>query len=95
MKTIILDIKRPATVDRMEIDLPAFTKLGNSYYCVTGEKTGVQINAFPSISCYSIHNMTERDVMGAFDWEAQTISKEDFEKVLDTAYNSINRALNI
>jgi hypothetical protein len=95
MKTILIDIKRPATVDRMEIDLPAFTKLGNSYYCVTGEKTGVQVNAYPSIRCYSIHNMTERDIHSAFDWEAQTISKKDFEKVLDAAYNSINHALNL
>jgi hypothetical protein len=95
MKKIIIDIQRPATVDRLEVELPAFTKLGNSYFCVTGESTGVQINEYKSIRCYSIHNMTKRDVGIAFDWEAETITKAEFEKALNTAYDSINYALNL
>ena len=94
MNKIIIDLKRPATVDRVEIDLPAFTKFNNSYYCITGLNEGIQINAYPSINCYSISTITGREFDRAFDWDSETISREDFEKMLDVAYNRINRVLN-
>jgi hypothetical protein len=39
--------------------------------------------------------MNKRDVGLAFDWEAETITKADFEKALNAAYDSINYALNL
>ena len=94
MNRIIVDVKRPATVDRLEIELPFFAKLRNKYYCITNPNEGVQINSYPSINCYTLSTITEREFNDAFDWEAETLSKEDFEKVLNAAYDSINRVLN-
>jgi hypothetical protein len=92
--TIIVELKRPATVDRVEIELPLFSKLGNKYFCITSANHGVQINAYPSIDCYTLSSISEREFTEALDWEAETITKEDFEKVLDKAYLNINKILN-
>lgn len=92
--SIIIEVKRPATVDRVEIELPVFAKLRNKYYCITSANHGVQIGCYPSIDCYTLSTITEREFNEAFDWEAITVSKEEFEKTLNAAYDSINRVLN-
>jgi hypothetical protein len=93
-KSIIVEVKRPATVDRVEIELPLFSKFGNKYYCITSANEGVQINAYPSINCYTLSSITEREFGEALDWDVETITKQEFEKVLDKAFMNINKILN-
>jgi len=90
MKSITVKLKRPATVDVIEFELPHFSKKGNIYFAIINPLEGVEVSTWPRIDAQMINIMRNpSQIEQAFDWETEASSREEFMAVYNAAIESI------
>lgn len=90
MKTMTIELERPATLEVLEFELPYFAKHGNTYYAVLDPLEALRIIYYGSIDAPLIDVVRHSSsVKQAFAWEAEPVSREDFFRVYNDAINSV------
>ncbi len=90
MKTMTVELERPATLEVLEFELPYFSKLHNCYYAVLDPLEALRIVYWGSIDAPLIDVVRHASsVKQAFAWEAEPVSREEFFRVYNEALNSV------
>lgn len=91
MKTMIIELERPATLEVIEFELPYFAKFGHCYYAVLDPLEALRVYLFPNSFAPMIdvcrHNAS---IKNAFAWDAQPIDRDEFFRVYNEALLAMN-----
>jgi hypothetical protein len=91
MKTMTIELERPATIEVLEFELPYFAKFNNCYYAVIDPLEALRVYNFSSIKAPMIDIVRHSSsVKQAFAWEAEPIEREEFFRVYNEALLAIN-----
>jgi hypothetical protein len=91
MKTITIELERPATLEVLEFDLPYFAKLHNCYFAVIDPLEALRVYNFTWLKAPMIDIVRQSaSVKQAFSWEAEPIDSEEFFRVYNEALLAIN-----
>ena len=91
MKTMTIELERPATIEVLEFELPYFAKFNNCYYAVIDPLEALRVVYWPTIDAPLIDVVRHASsVKQAFAWEAEPVSREEFFRVYNEALLAIN-----
>lgn len=91
MKTMTIELERPATIEVLEFELPYFAKLHNCYYAVLDPLEALRVYNFSWLKAPMIDIARQSaSVKQAFAWEAEPIDREEFLGVYNEALLAIN-----
>ena len=90
MKTMTIELERPATLEVIEFELPYFAKFNACYYAVIDPLEALRVVYWPTIDAPLIDVVRHASsVKQAFAWEAEPVSREEFFRVYNEALNSV------
>jgi hypothetical protein len=91
MKTMTIELERPATIEVIEFELPYFAKYLNCYYAVIDPLEALRVINFTNLKAPLLDVVRHSSsVKQAFAWEAEPIDREEFFRVYNEALLAIN-----